>query len=422
MKNKIKKLRKKLYNRIPLFGNSIRRKAVQSVGIPGDKSELEFLIEAADANDSGTVDIAAGLLGSLESKDLTDSLCEHYLRNGSKVIAEVIKKADYRHSAVGPRCMIYVLLHQFEEYIALDFEFQNLKPEYQAADEKLKERIRNAIQKSGDSRLLGLFRAARRTKLAADLTGQEASILIDVHKRNRQWEEILKLLFFLSPDMLLKAIMVLKASGWKPAGEQENELLKEATAIAESVPEKTVHPVDKKYFIGKTFYAWLEKGSSKEWQAKPETELLNLLEKGTPPEAVTAFAALSGKRKLTDAEIERVNNHPHWMVRLAGVAMIPQQPELYFENYKPSVSGAELWVEPLGTGLMEPTGLRAVRFTPDSLTKLQNIMTKLQQNRSEKLPLAKLLESLAKYNLRHAVEIDAKMTVSIDETAIEIEG
>lgn len=421
MQNDLEKLRKKLHNRIPILGNSIRRKAVQSVGIPGDKSELEFLIEAADSNDSGTVDIAAGLLGSLESKDLTDSLCEHYLRNESKVIAEVIKNADYRHSAVGPRCMIYVLLHQFEEYLALDFEFQNLKPEYQAADEKLKERIRNAIQKSGDSRLLGLFSAARRTKLAADLTGQEASILIDVHKRNRQWEEIFKLLYFLSPDMLLKAIKVLMESGWKPAGEQENELLKEATSIAESVPEKTVHPVDKKYVIGKTFYAWLEKGSSKEWQAKPETELLNLLGKGTPPEAVTAFAALSGKRKLTDAEIEGISNHPHWMVRLAGISLVATQPEQYFD-YKPSVSGAELWVEPLGTGLMEPTGLRAVRFTPDSLTKLQNTMTKLQQNKSEKLPLARLMETLARYNLRHAVEIDAKMTVSIDETAIEIEG
>lgn len=82
---------------------------------------------------------------------------------------------------------------------------------------RLRQRIGEVIRRSGDARLIGLFRESRRRKLASELTECEAAIVIEMYARNRQWSDIFALLFQIPLASAVGALDVLGKSGWRPS-------------------------------------------------------------------------------------------------------------------------------------------------------------------------------------------------------------
>ncbi len=98
--------------------------------------------------------------------------------------------------------------------MSVSFNFQVLSVEYRAAPATLQARIREALVRTGETRLNALFIAERREKLLANLNAYEAEMLVRVCTRNRNWEDLFRYLWVLPAREILLAIRAMSKAGY----------------------------------------------------------------------------------------------------------------------------------------------------------------------------------------------------------------
>jgi len=142
------------------------------------------------------------------------------------------------------------------------------------------------------------------------------------------------------------------------------------------------------------------------------------------PAAVAAFAALHKRDLLQREDIEAARTHPHWLVRLGYLALLPSAPELVLHERPVGGEGGGMWVEQLAPYLMEGAlrDSRALNLTLDQLERLQATLAATGSTDSTRTALARILCALGAHHLRHTIEIDDEIIVTIDEVDIEIDG
>ena len=385
---------------------------------------LPLVIELLADPDSQVAKGAAGSLGKIEDPVAVDALCDLAIADPDGPAAAVVKEKDYQPQSVSRRCLLFVLIGELDRYFDLDFEFQHLRAEYRAGDEALKRRIGEVVRRSGDARLLGLFREVRRQKLAAELTEAEAAVVLDVHARNRQWPEIFALLFHIPLSSAVAALDVLAQSGWRPEKETEGALLDELLQARAGIGEVPERPAAPDVALGPVMGKWIDRGRGKEFAGQPEDALRQALAEAPPPDAVAALAALAASGKTTAQDVETARTHSHWPVRLACLALCEVAPQFAFSETPTGGEGGGLWVDRLAPAALDASVYRrrAVALNPDQLAALQAALPSAKGNPSARAACGRAIETLARHHLRHTIEVDETMTVQISETAIEVDG
>ncbi len=363
-------------------------------------------------------------LRALADPAAIDALCELTIAEPASPAAAIVREKDYQPKDIGRRCLLFLLLGQVERYFDLDFEFQYLRAEYRAADDGLRQRIGDVVRRSGDARLLGLFRAVRRQKLASELTEREAAVVLEVHARNKQWHDIFALLFHIPISSVVAALDILAKSNWTPEDRTEAALLAELQQVRAKVGAIPDAPPGPDVALGPVFSKWIERGRSGEFIRQDDKSLRATLTQGTPPDAVAALAALALTGRATAADVETARTHVHWPVRLACLALCELAPQFAFAERPTGGEGGGMWVDRLAPALLDAAVYRrrAVALGPDRLDALQAALGRGGRVESPRLACGRIVEALARHHLRHTIEVDEKMSVEISETAIEVEG
>jgi hypothetical protein len=385
-------------------------------------AEVKLLVDAQDDRDHALAKSATIALRRLTNAVAVNALCELAIADPTGAVAAIVKEVGYQPQNIGRRCVLLLLIGQFERYLDLDPEFQYLRMEYRAGNEDLRRRISRVIRESGDTRLNGLFRESHRRKPASELTEQETAPVLDGCARNQQWPEIFALLCQIPLVSAVAALDLLGQSGWRPQSPSEAALLDELITLRSAVGEIPKAAPAPGVVFGTALTGWIERGCSAEFAGQsPDTSRKTML-RGSPPDAVVALAALASSGTIAAGDIDKALTHRHWLVRLACLALCRIAPLFAFPETPTGRGGGMVWIERLAPAVFDEVlyRRRAVSLHADQLGALQAALTPGADRKNGRWACGRLLEALVRHHLQHTVAVDESMTVEIAETVMEV--
>jgi len=395
-------------------------------GEDAEAGDVPVLVEALDDADAAIRARAAVALRCLALQPAVDALCEAAIADPAGPAAAVAVEKDYRHSLVSRRCLLLLLTGQIERYLDLDFDLRHARAEYEAGDEALRGRLADLVRQSGDTRLAGILLAPSMgpiSKRAADLTEEEANVVVEVYARHGRWAEVLGLMSRLPLSAVLAALDLLAGSGWSPEDREDAEFLRELLALRKDVGTLPEPPPPPGLMLGPVFGKWIDEGRSGETSQLSPERLRQDLRQASPRPAVAALSALQHRGLLSPDDIEAARTSPHWLVRLGYLALCPVAPELAFSWRPISGEGGGLWVDQWAPHLLGSAlrGSRALSLTLDQIEAIRDAADEIAAQDPVRAALGRILCALGIHRLRHAIEIDDGLIVAIDETDIEVD-
>jgi hypothetical protein len=198
----------------------------------------------------------------------------------------------------------------------------------------------------------------------------------------------------------------LRSFGWQPDKpdadvllQQLYHLLEAAGPIPESIPEPEVS-------FGPVLEQWLSNGRSQTYTNFDPQKLREKLGSENLEEAIAALSALALKNQLYPTDLQAVCHHPHWLMRLAVLALSENTPELLFASKPCRHEGCDFWLGHLADAMLQSHLFKqkAIQFNLKSLAFLQEQLKIMEKD--QRYYLSKILETLAVYNLRNAILLE----------------
>jgi hypothetical protein len=309
----LQKLSKDLHDRTFLLGGFRRKAAVKALVERRNEPEATtLLVEALQV--AGISELATAALLDLKSSGAIDVLCAEATRNPQGQAAKLCLEKNYRPSDHEKACLYLFVTRQLDEYFTEDFEFQNLRLQYDRADEKLRALVMDVVR-GGDRRCLPFITRPR--KALHECHEEEIKLALKSCLRHKDWNRLFMACLELPGKYSFPAWERFQTSGWQPEDAALASLYKQI--LADSAGQTAEPPSPPKATSG-VFERWLAEGRKPELANASENDLVNRLRSATPPEGVPIVAALAAKPKCEEAAIKAVAENEHWLVRLAGLA------------------------------------------------------------------------------------------------------
>ncbi len=121
------------------------------------------------------------------------------------------------------RVLFYFLAGDMAAYRDLDFEQSILRMWYETAEPGLKEAIAGRIRKTGDARLLAVFRTKRGSRKTTSAAG-EVDLQIAIMTKNKDYDGLFDLLAFATWEQGRQIIAELNSAGWQCRDSRSVEL------------------------------------------------------------------------------------------------------------------------------------------------------------------------------------------------------
>ncbi len=370
--------------------------------------------EAANANQTA-ITAAAAALRQISLQETVDTVIDCWLEDkAGEIMRLVIEEQGWRHSQEARWFLYLAATGRFDEYLAEDYEFQTLRPEFLAAPVTLKARIREAIVKAGEVRMNGLFLAEKRT---AELNLADAEALVRTNIRNQNWEALVENLWWLPARQIHDAVQAIIAADWKPDGPDQAALLTRlgeiAHLLATGAPEKPgTLPLNLVY------QKWLASGETGPLSQTSPAELKTMLRDETdPPEQIAALGALRKQGQLDSYTVSKAGLSQHWMVRWVAVHFGADLTQAMRVND----AGIE-WFRRL-TILKDTEVLwiaKPSEVTRDGLETLRDYIARLPDRRTAGGLL--LVEAICTHYTSHDIEVEEGTRVMVAEDSFELEA
>lgn len=289
-----------------------------------------------------------------------DALCDEAIKNPAGPIATLCHRAKHRPRDHERLCLFLFVTGKLpghlDEYFREDFEFQNLRLEYERADATVREHVMEIVR-SGDRRCAGFF---GRRKPLVQCTEPERRVAIASWLQHQEWPRVFQAGLEMPLRESLPLFQALRKSGWQPEAPDLRSVLKQVlTEVDAAAPPDASKPPPATSCL---FEKWLARGANGEYAALSETELRDRLKTAAPPEGVALVAALARRGTLQPETEKMVSESPHWLIRLAWNAMTFASKPSKDSNY---------WITELASsaGVLDFWPAKA---TPDDLPRLAN--------------------------------------------------
>jgi len=379
------------------------------------RDAVASVVKAMSDTDEDVRKNAENALRSLKSQKAIDALIDQVLNEPqAHHAANVVNEQGFRHSVEGRWFLFLALAGLFDEYIDQDYEFHVLRPEFYAAPAGLQARIREAIVKSGDTRMNALFYVEKRGKLLADLSENDAEVLLKVNARNRNWNELFKFLWVLPARHIQKAVKAMMADEWRPEDPDKaalfSRLMGLVQAIGDTVPEK----VQAGAMCGPVIEKWMKEGEAQLANLTENEVRRKLTENQSLPVQVAALGGLRKKGILAESDLNAAARSQHWPVRLAAASLGGQLIDIN--------QGGSLWVERIAPALDAEAvwGGKPCEVTREGLEVLQKGLTALPEKKAA--GGLGLLEAIAAHYTAHDIEVEIGARITVSEDAFELGG
>lgn len=336
----LKKWQKGLESTFPIFGKGRRRRAMEVLETHLDDPDVvPLLLQALASGDEELSTRASEALSSLEFPTAVDVLCDEAIQDPDGLAAKLCVRTGKRPSDHERACLFLFVTRQLDAYFQEDFEFQNLRLQYDRADEKVRAHVMEVVR-SGDRRCAGFF--GTRSKPLRECSEAEIKLALDSWVRHQDWQRLFHGCLELPLKYSLPAFARLGQSGWEPEFPDLRSVYRQILADAGDEPPSPPKQ-NQPSATSSVFEQWLAQGTDGEMGKLSEPELVKRLDTATPPEGVTIVAALAAGGTASNSAIEAVKNSPHWLVRLAGHAVGLYPPDLTSDG----VQDSNYWITEL---------------------------------------------------------------------------
>lgn len=322
----IAKYRKRLNSQIPIVGELLKRSAARKL---------------AESTDPAA----------------NDTLCEIAIREPNGSAARICIESGKRPSESERACLFLFVTRQFEEFYQENYGFHYLRMQYPKNDPPVQKHILDIVR--SDKRLgLGFF---GKRKPISECTDWEIQLAITAALRSKNWP----LLFRAFLDLPLKygypLLESFRQSGWNPDEAQFNQLYKQVLSFSQNQNAPSNKESNPSCSL---FEQWLAKGESAPYTNLSESDLLKRLQSCEPLEGVSLVAALAKRSPSGSRAAQPVQQHSHWLVRLAGYAT-----GLCFDIPLNDMKNDNYWIQKLvdPTGILELWPCKTTRVHLDEL-------------------------------------------------------
>src|SRR5271157_678702 len=330
-----------------------------------DRDVIPLLVEALGLSDEAIAGRAATALADLTAQPgpAQDALCDEAIKNPDGPAAELCLRTGKRPSDHERLCLFLFVTRQLDAYFQEDFEFQNLRLQYDRVDAAVREHVMKVVR-TGDRRCAGFF--GTRSKPIAECTEAEIKLALESWQRHKDWARLFQACLELPLKHSLPTLVSLRRSNWDPESADLRSVYRQVLADAgDQVPPAPKPPSA----TSSLFERWLAEGTTGELSRLDGNSLLERMKTATPPESVAIVAALAARNPLPDAAEKAVQESPHWLVRLAGHVTGICGPNLAQDR----VQDSNYWIMELtsATGLLDfwpgkatPADLEALSAAP----------------------------------------------------------
>ena len=173
----------------PILGGLRRRWAVTALASRlADPEVIPLLVEAHAGNDTEVASRARAALEGLPPGPARDALCDAVITDPAGPAARICAEKGMRPSDHERACLFLFVTRQLDAYFHEDFEFQNLRLEYERADAAVRAYVMDVVR-SGDRRCAG-FIGTR--KALAECSEVEIKLAIDSWLRHQDWPRLFR--------------------------------------------------------------------------------------------------------------------------------------------------------------------------------------------------------------------------------------
>jgi len=299
---------RRLQSRMPLVWAAAAAQACEALAADGGPEAVPLLLGALASEDPQVRAIADTGLRQLRRPDAVDALCEAAIRDPAGHAARLCIQTGRRPTRTERASLFLFVTKQLDAYFREDYEFQNLRMEYDQADETVREHVM-AVIRTGDRRCQDFLGVGRHLHKCTDAQIQGA---LEAALRRRNWPWLFKAFLQLPMKHGYPLIEHFRKSGWQPEDPRDRSMFAQVLEDAAGYAPPKRKAADT---TSSVFERWLA--------AAPEGTVDTLIEKlktATPPEGVGIVAALARQCRPDSAASNTVRTHPHWLVRMAGYA------------------------------------------------------------------------------------------------------
>jgi hypothetical protein len=182
--------------------------------IPVERDDVvRYLVGLLEDPDETVRDGAQRSLVRVESGPALDALCDEAIKNPAGPAAKICLASGKRPRDHERLCLFLFVTRQLDEYFQEDFEFQNLRLQYERADAKVQSHVMDVVR-SGDRRCAGFF--GTRSKPLQECTEAEIKLAVDSWQRHQDWERLFQACLELPLKFSLPAFATLGQANWEP--------------------------------------------------------------------------------------------------------------------------------------------------------------------------------------------------------------
>jgi hypothetical protein len=381
-----------------------------------DPQAVPQLVRALFLRDAKAAGIARKGLESLGDPRARNALIDLILEDRENDhLAPLIEEKGYRHSDEGRWYLLLLLTGRLEELFAEDVELRRLRKEFWAVPGNVRARLRASVLQSGDIRMNPLFVREKGDRPEADLTQQDADMLVKINVRNRNWESLFGFFWILPARHIAVILRAMADAGWSPQEPDRASLYARLAAVTKS---KRFHGTDPHITMNPVFAEWFARGESPDFIEREERDLRTMLtESGNPPDQVAALAALRKRGRLTREDMAQAGRSPHWLTLLATASV--EEPVVEPTGRDDRIP---FWLKRIMPGLDARTlwDVKPGRVSRDDMEVLRRGVADLPDP-----ALAgglALVEAVASHYTAHDIEVDMDDPVFVNEDSFEIEG
>ena len=368
--------------------------------------------------DQAAAAATAVALRQISAQEAIDTVIDCWLEDKSGETAlQVIEELSWRHSDEARWFLYLVTRGRFDEYLAEDYEFDTLRPEFLAAPAALKARIREAVIKAGEVRMNSLFLAGKR---APELTVADAEALVRTNIRTQNWKVLVDNFWWFPARQTLHAVQAIAAAKWQPDDAAQAALLARLGALAQILVESTTEEPGT-VPLNPVYQKWLTSGETGPLSRKSPADLKALLNDETdPPDQIAAMGALRKQGELDAATMAKAGLSEHWMVRWVAVHFGADLTLAMQVND----AGIE-WFRRLAIiRNLDDAGIlwtaKPCEVTRDGLEALREHLARLPDPRTAGGLL--LVEAICTHYTSHDIEVEEGIRVVPTEDSFELEG